>query len=82
MFLIPGTTLLYTGFVLEIAHKENLNDYRDLRSALQTSYKEGVEEGEKVKAVIIAKKALKNGLAIELMAEITGLRMDEIETLK
>jgi len=40
--------------------------------------KEGIEEGEKSKQIEIALKSLKKGLDIEMVADITGLSIDEI----
>jgi DNA repair protein RadC len=43
--------------------------------------KKGLKEGEKKKAVEMAKKSLEEGLSIELIAKLTGLSKEEIETL-
>ncbi len=75
-------------------YQESLKDYWDLKSAMDTYYKEGLEEGreegrevgreegEKKKAQDMARKALEKGLTVELIIELTGLSQEEIEALK
>ncbi len=43
---------------------------------------EGIEEGEKQKAIEIAKKSLLKGLDVDVIADLTGLSIHEIEKLK
>jgi predicted transposase/invertase (TIGR01784 family) len=67
-------------------YEDSLKDYRDLKSAIDTSFKEGMEKGmqkgmerEKLK---LAKSALNKGLPIALIQELTGLNEQEIESLR
>ncbi len=70
-------------------YQESLKDYWDLKSAMDTYYKEGFDEGfgegeergEKKKAIETALKALDKGLPLELIQELTGLSVSEIEKL-
>ncbi len=48
----------------------------------QMMLEQGVEQGEKQRAVITAKKMLAKGYSIEEIAELTGLRQQEIEALR
>ncbi len=41
----------------------------------------GEERGEKIKAMLIAKKLLGTGMSIEKISEITELKLDELEKL-
>ena len=52
------------------------------RRQQEGSYQEGMQEGAHNKAVETAINALKNGLDIALIAQITGLSIEEIEHLK
>ncbi len=77
----------------EPIYQESLKDYWDLKSAMDTYYKEGFDEGfgegekrgeergEKKKAIETALKALDKGLPLELIQELTGLSVSEIEKL-
>jgi len=75
-------------------YEDSLKDYRDLKAAMDTSFKEGKVEGiaegiAKGKAEGkaeerrgIAKAALKKGLDIAIIQELTGLSLEEIERLR
>ncbi len=43
---------------------------------------EGIEKGEKQKAIEIAKKSLLKGLDIEIVADLTGLSIEDIKKIK
>jgi len=55
---------------------------KDRTSALEQSKEEGREEGEKKKAIEVAKTLLKNNIDIQIIATSTGLSISEIEDLK
>ncbi|MGL9718172.1 MAG: Rpn family recombination-promoting nuclease/putative transposase, partial [Wolbachia sp.] len=49
---------------------------------IQIGHEKGREEGEKHAKITVAKNSLKAGVSIDVIAEITGLSLDEIEQLK
>lgn len=49
---------------------------------LKVGLEEGRQEGEKNKAIKIAKNLLKQNISIEIIIECTGLTKEEIEKLK
>ncbi|MEM6297962.1 MAG: hypothetical protein AAF740_04645 [Bacteroidota bacterium] len=55
-------------------YKDSLRDYRDLKSALATSFKEGKEE--------IAKNTILEGASNEFIADITDLSVEQIKELR
>jgi len=72
------------------AYEDSLKYYRDLKGALDTSFKkgeikgkkEGREEGKEEKALEIAKSLIKMGMDNELIAQATGLSSKKIENLR
>lgn len=62
-------------------YEDYLESLRYEASMFESSYKVGEMNGEKRKAVEMAKKSLEEGLAIELISKITGLPQEEIEKL-
>jgi len=44
--------------------------------------KEGIELGEKQKAIEIARRLLQNGLSVEFVSENTGLTMEELRIIQ
>ena len=71
-------------------YQESLKDYRDLKSAIDTSYKEGfekgIEEGEKLgkkkQSKDMAKLMLLNNEPLEKTIKYTGLTAEELDILK
>ena len=59
------------------AYEESLKYYRDIKNVVDTSKEEGREE----RGFEIAKELKKNGVAIEIIAQSTGLSIKEIEKL-
>ncbi|MEM7658302.1 MAG: hypothetical protein AAF399_19405, partial [Bacteroidota bacterium] len=63
-----------------------LKYYRDLKNVVDTSFEEGKEEGREegreAEKLAIAREMLRKGLDSALIAELTGLRTEEIERLK
>jgi len=53
----------------------------DMRAAQSVKYNEGLAEGEKNAKIETAKRMLKRGLAIEDVADFSGLSVDEISNL-
>ena len=68
-----------------LAYESHLKAYRDNQSVLSTAERrgreEGREEGEQAKAVEIAGNMKQKGLAVALIAELTGLSESDIERL-
>jgi len=54
---------------------------RDIYQYRQEGFEDGVKEGEHAKAIAIARGMLAKGLAVSLVAEVTGLRRSAIESL-
>jgi predicted transposase/invertase (TIGR01784 family) len=63
-------------------YEDSLKDYRDLKSAIDTYFKEGKTEGILEEKIKIAKELMKEGLSISLITKTTGLSNEEIEKLK
>ncbi|NJO01515.1 MAG: PD-(D/E)XK nuclease family transposase [Bacteroidia bacterium] len=59
-------------------YHESLKDYWDLKSAMDTYFEEGIEEGIKRTAI----NALRKGLDIETIVELTELSAEQIEQLR
>lgn len=60
------------------SYEDSLKYYRDLKNSLDTAREEGKIEGK----IEIATKALKKGLSIKDIVELTGLSEDEIKKIK
>ncbi len=58
-------------------YEESLKYYRDLKNVVDTSFDEGKAEG---KAEIV-RQMKKRGMDVNLISEITGLSIDEIEKI-
>ncbi|MGL9718230.1 MAG: Rpn family recombination-promoting nuclease/putative transposase, partial [Wolbachia sp.] len=52
------------------------------KEGIQIGHEKGREEGEKHAKVAVAKNSLKAGVSIDVIAEITGLSLDEIKQLR
>jgi predicted transposase YdaD len=65
---------------LQEGRKEGLQEGR--KEGLQEGRKEGLQEGEQKKAVEFALKLRKRGVAVEQIAEDTGLTLKQIEELR
>jgi len=69
-----------------MVYEDSLKDYRDLKAALETSFKEGkaegVAEGIEKNKLEVAKTALKEGLDVGTIAKLTGLPKEDIEALR
>jgi len=75
-------------------YEDSLKDYRDLKAAMDTSFKEGkvegiaegiakgMAQGMREKAIQTAKTALQEGLPTSVIIKLTGLAAEEIETLR
>lgn len=60
------------------SYEDSLKYYRDLKNSMDTAREEGKIEGK----IEIASKAMKKGLSIKDITELTGLSEDEIKRLK
>jgi predicted transposase/invertase (TIGR01784 family) len=80
--------LVYASGTKEL--REQMDDYErnEMKNWLTRVYDkkegrmEGMVEGEHKKAVEIAKKALDQGLSADIVAQITGLTIDEVLRLQ
>ena len=76
------------------AYEDSLKSYRDLKNSLDTAREEGMEagrvegriegreEGGKQRAREIVKNALAAGLPVAVIAQISGLSVEEVERIK
>jgi len=66
-------------------YENSLKVYRDLKGVIDTAFDdgkvEGIIEGEKMKAMAIAKNLKSKGMDIDFIIEMTGLSEDEINQL-
>jgi predicted transposase/invertase (TIGR01784 family) len=62
-------------------YEESLKYYRDLKNVVDTSFDEGKAEGKAEGKVEIARQMKLKGMDSNLISEITGLPIDEIEKL-
>ena len=53
----------------------------DLKKAKEEGIEQGIEQGEKMKAISIARNLKKSGIDIKIISENTGLSIEEIEKL-
>jgi len=68
------------------AYEDSLKYYRDLKGALDTSFKKGEvkdkKEGKEEKAIEIAKNSIIQGLDNQIISTITGLDIKDIERFR
>ncbi|MBP5705388.1 MAG: hypothetical protein J6X12_11955, partial [Paludibacteraceae bacterium] len=64
---------------LEDGRKEGIEEGR--KEGIEEGRKEGIEEGRKNNSIQIAKEMKKEGMFPSLIAKLTKLSVDEIETL-
>jgi len=62
-------------------YAESLKYYRDLKNVVDTSFDEGKAEGKDERNIEIALQMKAKGMDTNLIAEITGLSIDEIEKI-
>ena len=63
-------------------YQESLKDYQDLKSAIDTSYKEGFEEGEMKNAIDTAMLMFQENESLEKIIKYTGVTAEELDKLK
>ncbi len=78
----------------QVVYQESLKDYWDLKSAIDTAFSEGREEGEHIGLekgkeqgilegkIETAQNMLKKGFDAETIAEITGLTLEQIKKFR
>ncbi len=64
-----------------IAYKRVLENLSLEKSVMETARFDGFKDGEKQKAIEIAKKSLLKGLDIKIVADLTDLTIDEIREI-
>ena len=62
-------------------YEDSLNAYRDIKNSIDTARREGNAEGEKRKAIAIARKMKSKGFTAADISEMTGLSDEEIKVL-
>jgi len=65
-----------------LSYEDSLKYYRDLKNSLDTARGEGKMEGKMEGMIEVAVQAMKNGLSIKDISELTGLSVAEIIKLK
>ena len=71
-------------------YEDSMNAYRDIVNAIRTAEKtkfaegraEGIAEGRAEGIAEVAKKMLDKGMSAEVVADMTGLSLDEVFKLK
>ena len=71
-------------------YEDSVNAYRDIVNAIRTAEKkkfaegraEGIAEGRAEGRAEVARKMLDKGMSTELVAEMTGLSLEEVSSLK
>ena len=63
------------------SYEQSINAYRDIKNSLDTAKKEGKAEGRAEEKVETALKMKQKGLDLNLISDITGLSIEEIEQL-
>ena len=64
------------------SYEESLNVLRDIKNSMDTAKEEGEIEGRNKEKYTIAKKALKKGMSVDDIIDLTGLSKQEIENLQ
>jgi len=64
------------------SYEDSLKYYRDLKNSLDTAKEEGKEEGREEREREIVKSALKMGLSVDDITQLTGLSRQAIEQIK
>ena len=62
-------------------YEDSLKTYRDLKNSLDTAEEKGRVEGEKRKAIAIARNLKSMGMSISDISKVTGLQEEEIKEL-
>ena len=62
-------------------YEDSLKAYRDIKNSIDTARKEGRVEGEKRKAIAIARNLKSMGMSISDVSKATGLQEEEIKAL-
>ena len=63
----------------ELAYNTDIDNAR--KEAISEGIKQGIERGSKEKALEMARKCLDKEMSIETISELTGLSIEEIESL-
>ena len=72
----------YERELYEIRERSRLTYNTEMYEARRKGLEEGIEKGEKESQLKIAKKLLERKMSTQEIAEITGLKEEEIEKLK
>ena len=63
-------------------YEDSMNAYRDIVNAIRTAEKTKFAEGRAEGIAEVAKKMLDKGMSAEVVADMTGLSLDEVFKLK
>ncbi len=76
--------MAYEERIMNLQKEEAILEYRlDLAKdeGIQIGHEKGREEGEKEAKIAVAKNLLKAGVSIDIIAQTTGLTVDEVKDL-
>ncbi len=62
-------------------YRKSILEYQDVRDAVNFAREEGFEKGIEQEKILMAQNCLKKGFSIEIIAELTGLSSEQIESL-
>lgn len=60
----------------------SVEDYRDLKNSIDKAEREGREEGRKDEKMKMLVRGFEKGIAVELLAELTDLTIEEVLEIK
>ena len=63
-------------------YEDSMNAYRDIVNAIRTAEKTKFAEGRAEGIAEVAKKMLDKGMSVEVVADMTGLSLDEVFKFK
>ena len=62
-------------------YEDSVNAYRDIVNAIRTAEKKKFAEGRAEGIIEVAKTMINKGMSAELVAEVTGLSLDELQRI-
>ena len=64
------------------SYEESIKYYRDIKNVVDTSHQEGREEGKEEERIETARRGLAKGYSTEVVSDMTGLSVEEVEKLR
>jgi predicted transposase/invertase (TIGR01784 family) len=66
--------------VVETAHEEGIQ--KGIQRGIQQGIQQGIEQGRRSEKLTIAQTMKQAGISLDLIAQVTGLSMEELQTLE